>query len=127
AGAHHAPTPDTVMDDIEINMSNIDVLTQTSMECPMEEGSQANTGSSMVMNDTKMEKTELTEKDPIIQGGTCDMSSKHGNQRDTLSSTSDVTVQSNRHLDLHLSETVMEPTKSDITEWLQSEGFTPVV
>ncbi|CAG8822400.1 46149_t:CDS:2, partial [Gigaspora margarita] len=103
------------MDDIEINMSNMDVLTQTSIECPMEEGSQTNT---VTQQDSSgvLSIPEYMRGNKNLQDGL-----------DTLSPMSDVTVQSNRHLDLHLSETVMEPTKSDETGWLQSEGFTPVV
>ncbi|CAG8768731.1 43963_t:CDS:1 [Gigaspora margarita] len=56
------------MDNIEVNISDTDIQIQIAIECPMEEGSQENTGFSMVTNDTKMKKIELMEKDPIIQG-----------------------------------------------------------
>ncbi|CAG8807914.1 25138_t:CDS:2, partial [Gigaspora margarita] len=116
---HHAPTPDIVMDDIEINMSNTEVQTQTVIECPMEEESQANTGSSMVMNDMKMGKTELLEKDPIIQNN-----ENLRDDLDTLSPTGNATVQSIGHSNPYFSEHILEPT---IAGWLQLEGFTSVV
>ncbi|CAG8809539.1 420_t:CDS:2, partial [Gigaspora margarita] len=150
---HYAPTPDIVMDDIEVNMSNTEVQTQTVMECPMEEGSQTNTGSSMVTNDTKMGKTELLEKDPISQGahvtGAPNMEVNTVTQQDSpgvpslpdymqgnenlqdeldiLSPTGNVAVQSIGHSDPHLLEHILEPTMADETGWLQTEGFIPVV
>ncbi|CAG8844029.1 30268_t:CDS:2, partial [Gigaspora margarita] len=112
---HYTPTPDIIMDDIEVNTSDTDAQTQTAMECPMEEGSQANTSSSMVTNNTEMEKTELTKKDPIIQGVTSIPEYMQDNENlqdelNTLGPTSDTTVQSNGYSNPRLSETVIEPT-----------------
>ncbi|CAG8834823.1 40479_t:CDS:2 [Gigaspora margarita] len=114
---HHAPTPDIVMDDTEVNTSNTEVQTQTVMECPMEEGSQANTEA------PNMEVNTVTQQD---SSGVSSLP-KLRDELDTLSPTGNATVQSNGHSDPHLSEHIVEPTKADKTRRLQSEGFIPVV
>ncbi|CAG8773406.1 7453_t:CDS:2 [Gigaspora margarita] len=112
---HYAPTPDTVIDNMEINMSNTEVLAQTPMECFVEEGNQMTMGPSLVMNDTEMEMIESTEKDSVIlevhMTGALDIKNNMVTQQDSLGPTSNVTVQSNEHLESHLSETAMDATK----------------
>ncbi|CAG8814793.1 18085_t:CDS:1, partial [Gigaspora rosea] len=61
---HHAPTPDTVMDNMEISTSIVDAQIHQSGEGPVEKENQTNTDSGLVTNDTGMEVTEPTTRGP---------------------------------------------------------------
>ncbi|CAG8849009.1 23046_t:CDS:2, partial [Gigaspora margarita] len=150
---HHAPTPDTVMDNMEISTSIEGAQTQQSVEYSVENENQTNTGSSLVMNDVGTEMKEPTTKDPVTQDmHTLEVPDKgehavtqqdspevlsipeymRGNENlrnelDTLPPTSNTTAQSNEYLDPKLSETSMESTKPNNPEWSQPDSFTTVV
>ncbi|CAG8844637.1 37237_t:CDS:2, partial [Gigaspora margarita] len=139
---HHALTPDTVMDNIEISMSIVGAQTQQSVKCSVERKNQTNTGSSLVTNNMETEMLEPTTKDPVIQEvhmievpdkGEYVVTQQdspevlsipeymRGNENlrdelDTLPSTSNTTAQSNEYLDPKLSETTMEFTEPNDPE-----------
>ncbi|CAG8777157.1 19255_t:CDS:2 [Gigaspora margarita] len=136
---HHAPTPDTVMDNMEISTSIVNTQTQQSVECPGKRKNQTN--------------TEPTTKDPVIQEvhmieapdkGEYVVTQQNSpevpsipeymrgnenlhNKLDTLPPTSNTTAQSNEYLDPKLSETTMESTEPNDPEWSQPDEFTTVV
>ncbi|CAG8689493.1 36861_t:CDS:1, partial [Gigaspora margarita] len=150
---HHAPTPDTVMDNMEISTSSVDTQTQQSVECPIEKENQSNTGSSLVMNDMGTEMIEPTTKDPVIQEvhmieapdkGEYVVTQQdspevpsipeymRGNENlhdelDMLPPTSNTTAQSNEYLDPKLFKTTTESTEPNDPEWSQPDRFTTVV
>ncbi|CAG8853976.1 22106_t:CDS:2, partial [Gigaspora margarita] len=64
---HHAPTPDTAMDNMEISTSIVNTQIQQSAECSIGKENQTNTGSSQVTNDKRTEMIELTTKDTVTQ------------------------------------------------------------
>ncbi|CAG8801277.1 19737_t:CDS:1, partial [Gigaspora margarita] len=63
----YAPTLDTEIDNVGINMNNIEEQTQVTIECPNEEEYQATMGSSQDTNGTKVEMIDTTENDLVTQ------------------------------------------------------------
>ncbi|CAG8818874.1 44886_t:CDS:2, partial [Gigaspora margarita] len=150
---HHAPTPDTAMDNMEISMSIVGAQIQQSEECSIGRENQTNTGSSLVTNDKGTEMIEPTTKDTVtqemhmieapdkgehavIQQDSPEVLSipeyMRGNENlhdelDTLPPTSTTTAQSNEYLDPKLSETSVAITEPNDPEWLQPDEFTTVV
>ncbi|CAG8854006.1 12442_t:CDS:2, partial [Gigaspora margarita] len=133
---HHAPTPDTVMDNIEISTSIEGAQTQQLVECSVENENQTNAGSSLVTNDMGTEMKEPTTKDPVTQDvHTLEVPDK-GEHTVTQQDSPEVlsipeyintTAQSNEYLGPKLSETSMESTAPNDPEWSQPDGFTTVV
>ncbi|CAG8854726.1 27557_t:CDS:1, partial [Gigaspora margarita] len=150
---HHAPTPDTVMDNMEISTSIGGAQIQQSVECSVERENQTNTGSSLVTNDKETEMIEPTIKDTVTQEvhmievpdkGEYAVTQQdrpevlsipeymRGNENlhdelDMLPPTSNTTAQSNEYLDPKLSETSVEFIEPNDPEWSQSGEFTTVV
>ncbi|CAG8839197.1 24309_t:CDS:2, partial [Gigaspora margarita] len=141
---YHAPTPDTIMDNIEISTSIVGAQTQQSVECSVERENQTNTGSSLVTNDVGTEMIEPTTKDPAPDKGEYAVTQHDSpevlnipkymrgnenlrNELDTLPPTSNTTTQNNEYLDPKLSETSMESTEPNDPEWSQPDEFTTVV
>ncbi|CAG8836738.1 10846_t:CDS:2, partial [Gigaspora margarita] len=121
---HHAPTLDTVIDNIEINMGNTEIVAQTPMECSVEEENQVTMGALDIKNNTVIQQNSLgVSSIPDHMQGNENLQ----DELDTLSPTSNVIVRSNEYLEFHLSETATDATKPEDIEWLQLEGFTPVV
>ncbi|CAG8696878.1 9810_t:CDS:2 [Gigaspora margarita] len=150
---YHAPTPDTVIDNMAISMSIVDAQTQQPVECPVEREKQTNTGSSLFMNDVGTGMIEPTTKNPVTQEvhmtETPDKREytvtqlnnpevpsipeyMRGNKNlrdklDMLPSTSSTTAQSNEYLDPKLSKTTMESTEPNDPEWSQPDEFTTLI
>ncbi|CAG8837972.1 43010_t:CDS:2, partial [Gigaspora margarita] len=150
---HHAPTPDTAMDNMEISTSIVGIQIQQSVECSVGRENQTNTGSSLVTTDKGTEMIEPTTKDTVTQKvhmieapdkGEYAVTQQdspevlsipeymRGNENlhdelDTLPPTSNTTAQSNEYLDPKLSETSVEFTEPNDPEWLQPDEFTTVV
>ncbi|CAG8847901.1 6384_t:CDS:2, partial [Gigaspora margarita] len=150
---HYAPTPDTVMDNMEISMSSGGAQIQQSVECSVGRENQTNTGSSLVTNDKGTEMIEPTIKDTVIQEvhmiEAPDKKEYAVTQQDSpevlsipeymrgnknlhdelnmLPPTSNTTAQSNKYLDPKLSETSVESTEPNDPEWSQPDEFTTIV
>ncbi|CAG8838657.1 2253_t:CDS:2, partial [Gigaspora margarita] len=150
---HHAPTPDTAMDNMEISTSSVGAQIQQSIESSMERENQTNTNPSMVTNDKRTEMIEPNTKDTgtqevhmieapdkekyaVTQQDSPEALSipeyMRGNENlhdelDTLPPTSITTAQSNEYLDPKLSETSVELTEPNDPERPQPDEFTTVV
>ncbi|CAG8831085.1 14382_t:CDS:2, partial [Gigaspora margarita] len=150
---YHAPTPDTVIDNMEVSPSIVGAQIQQSVECSVGRKNQTNTGSSLVTNNKGTGMIESTTKDTgtqevhmteapdkgeykVTQQNNPEVLSipeyMRGNENlhdelDTLPPTSNTTAQSNEHLDPKLSKTPVESTEPNDPEWSQPDEFTTVV
>ncbi|CAG8722134.1 16640_t:CDS:1, partial [Gigaspora margarita] len=148
----YAPTPDTEIDNVGMNMNNTKEQIQVTMECPNKEEYQATMGSSPDTNNTEVEMIDPTEND-LVTPRNADVRvldtkdklvAQHNNSeesttliymqgnedlRDKLNTLSftNLAARSNEHVEPHTLETANKATQPGDTEWLHSEGFTPVV
>ncbi|CAG8792211.1 13989_t:CDS:2, partial [Gigaspora margarita] len=113
---HHAPTPDTVMDNMKISTSIVGAQIQQSVECSVGRENQTNTGSSLVTNDIGTEMIEPTTKDTVTQEVHMIETPDKGN-----------TTGQPRVSRPKLSETSEEFTEPNDPEWLQPDDFTTMV
>ncbi|CAG8829342.1 7120_t:CDS:1, partial [Gigaspora rosea] len=149
---HHAPTPDTVMDNMEISTSIVDTQIHQSGEGPVEKENQTNTDSGLVTNDTGMEITEPTTRAPVTQKEHMAEAPDKGenvvtqqdspetpslpeymrgnvnlrDELDTLPPTSNTNAHSKEWLDPKLSETTMESTNPNDPEQPLTDEFITV-
>ncbi|CAG8803631.1 2599_t:CDS:2, partial [Gigaspora margarita] len=133
---HHASTPDTAMDNMEINTSIVSAQIQQSAECSVGKENQTNTGSSQVTNDKGTEMIEPTTKDTVTQEvhmiEAPDKREYAVTQQDSpgvlnIPEYINTTAQSKEYLDPKLPETSVEFTEPNDPEWLQPDEFTTVV
>ncbi|CAG8845587.1 22053_t:CDS:2, partial [Gigaspora margarita] len=149
----YIPTPDTEIDNMGIIMNNTEEQTQVTMECSNEKEYQTTMGSSPDTNNTEVEIIDPTEnilvtselqisgvldtKDKLVaqhsnSGESTILIYMRGNEDlkdefNTLSFTNNLAAQSNKHVEPHTFETASKATQLGVTEWLYSEGFTPIV
>ncbi|CAG8698692.1 16260_t:CDS:2 [Gigaspora margarita] len=129
-----AEPSDSLKDTKEKNTYNKNVETPTiASTCPDKE--MATMDSSLDTNGTKVEMIDTTENDIVTRNadvrGSCKMVAQcNEDLRDklnTLSFTNNIAARSNEHIESHTLETAIKITQPGDTEWLHSEGFTPVI
>ncbi|CAG8673459.1 7195_t:CDS:2, partial [Paraglomus brasilianum] len=147
---HHAPTPDTIMDNMEISTSIVDAQIHQPGEGPVEKENQTNSDSGLV---TRMEVTEPTTRGPVTQKEHMTEAPDKGenvetqqdspetpslpeymrgnvnlrDELDTLPPSSNTNAHSKEGLDPKLSETTMESTNPNDPEQPLTDDFITVV